>query len=321
MRTYKLTVFTGILAIVLGGCGRQEAVSLHVEKRAYERMAYDTAVAQTGDLNPRLSLTLRGDAYDIIRYDSQNPDLILKKVHVAVGDTVKKGDTLVTFDSEGISGRMQEYQESIEENQLLIDHYSRLMDIDSGNDYREDIANLQEDVRVAQLYVEELSGQLESLQLVASADGTITDMSDSLQNGVYVPGSALIEETSGSGTFRTERPGNYTFTKGEVYQAKDGALTCELKVKKVTKKQVLFVPVGENKLSLPALTLELALPTLKNVVYVDAGCLHETESGDCFVYVLSERGYRRAVYVTPGTRVDNFVVIAKGLQGGEEVCL
>ena len=39
------------------------------------------------------------------------------------------------------------------------------------------------------------------------------------------------------------------------------------------------------------------------------------------VYVMQENGYQRAVFVTPGERIGENIVIAEGLEGGEKVVI
>lgn len=325
----KKQIFFGISALCLlcsGGCGSQKKTDFNISRQPYEKSVFSTDTAARGDLEPTISLKLQTDGYERINYDSLETDLELEKVYVSVGDHVKKGDMLVSFQCDTIQQTIEDYREKITENRLLISHYEKLMNINPQMDYREDITSLKKDVRVAELYLEENEKKLESYQIKAKRDGKIIKINDRLADGIYEAGRALITQASGSGKYQADRPDNYTFHKGETYVAMQDAVSYPVCVEKITKEHIIFKPkvemdgVSEQE----DLTLTISLPRLTDVVYVPAADVHHGEdSGEkdfYFVYILDENGYRDAVVIQPGGRVGDYMVVKEGLQGGEKVC-
>lgn len=304
------------------GCTAQSTQVVIIDREPYERTGYQTTEVQKGDLQPKLELKLTADGYEQIIYDATNTNLQLDKVYVSVGDKVKKGDLLVAFRSESIQKIMDSYSEQADQNQLLVEHYTNLMRIDKTLDYSSDIKMLKQDIEVAKLYIAEAKEKLEGYQIVAKRDGTITEMNEFLQKGMFVPGRKQITQVCGSGNYTSNKPDNYVISVGEVYQATVGVASYELMVKKITKSQVIFEPISDMSAVSEddELTMVITRETMKNVVYVDAAAVQEGIDS-YYVYVVDEDGYRDAVEVKRGERVDDYYVINDGLSGGEKVTL
>lgn len=308
--------------LLCSGCAARGAEVVVIDHEFYERAGYQTTEVQNGDLQPKLELTLTADGYEQIIYDATNENLQLDKVYVSVGDKVKKGDLLVSFRSESIQKTIDDYSEQADQNRLLVEHYTNLMKIDKTSDYSSDIKMLKQDIEVAQLYIEEARKKLESYQIVAERSGTITDMNEYLQKGMFVPGRKQITQVSGSGNYTADKPDNYGFSVGEVYQAAVGVVSYDLRVKKIGKSKVIFEPVSDmsSVSEDDELTMVITKPELKNVVYVDVSAVYEGTNSH-YVYVVDEDGYRDAVEVKLGEQVDDYYVVTDGLAGGEEVTL
>ncbi len=317
-----LCTMTGITVLSLTGCQEKKRKIVTITHAPYEKMAYETTVVQKGDIQPELKLKLRAEGYERITYDATNEDLQLDTVYVSVGDKVEKGDLLVSFQSEKLQQAIDSYKEQYTQNELLAEHYSKLMQIDNTMDYSEDIAKLKQDMEVAELYIEEAEEKMSRYQMIAKESGTITEMNSYLQNGTFVPGNKLITQVCGSGKYQADLPVNYEFHIGERYEATLGQITYELEVSEVNEKTVVFSPVSDMSSVSEAdtLTMEIEQPTLSDVVYVDAGAVKEVDEA-YFVYVLDEEGYREAVPVTIGEQVAGQIVITGGLSGGEKVTI
>lgn len=307
-------------ALLLTGCGGGQRELAVIDRTPYEKLSYETVQVQRGDLEPELTLKLKAEGFERITYDANSEELQLDTVHVAVGDRVEKGDVLVSFQSESIQQVIDTYEEQRAQNQLLIDHYTKLMQIDSSMDYSEDIARLREDAEVARLYVEEAQERLARYQIVAEEAGTITAMDNYLQNGSFVPGRKLITQVTGTGKYEADRPEGYEFTVGETHTATVGAVSYELQVAQIEENKIIFTPVSDmsSVSEEDTLLMTIKLPGLTDVVYVEAAAVHETDQ-TYFVYVQDENGYRDAVPVTVGDRVAQYRVIMEGLSGGEKV--
>lgn len=323
MKKVKKQLLAVCLCIpVLTGCGAKKQALVTINRAPYEKLAYETTEVQRGDLEPELKLKLREEGYEKVLYDATNGELQLDMVHVSVGDKVKKGDVLVSFESESIQETIDTYEEQKSQNQLLIDHYTRLMQIDGTVDYSSDISMLQKDIEVASLYIAEAQEKLSRYQIIAQDDGTITEMNSSLQNGIFVPGHKLITEVCGTGNYQAERPDGYEFQIGETFTAEAGINSYELKVAEVTKDTIIFTPISDMSTITAGSNLSMTVkrPVLADAVYVKAAAVLDIDES-YFVYVQNENGYRKAVSVTIGERVGEYRIITSGLSGGEKVTL
>lgn len=315
-----LCVCVGVL--LLSGCGAAEQSVVTIERTPYEKLSYETTEVKRGNLVPEISLKLEQEGYEKINYQATGKDLELDTVYVSVGDHVEKGDILVSFRSESVQEIIDTYEEQREQNQLLIDHYTRLMQIDTGLDYGGDIEALQNDIGIANLYIEEAQEKLSRYQIVAEKSGTITKMDAYLQNGVFMPDKQLITQVCGTGNYLTEKPEGYEFTPGDIYTAEAGINAYELKVSEVTENSVIFTPVSDMSAVAEGSTLQMTVkqPEVTDAVYVNANAVKEVD-GAYYVYLLNENGYREAVSVTVGDCVGEYRIITDGLSGGEKVTL
>lgn len=313
---------------MLAGCDSDSQEVVVIEQTPYEKMTYQTTTVKRGDLNPSVTLSLQAEGYEEIKYGSSDPELKLDEVHVSIGDYVEAGELLVSFVSEGIEDSIAEYEGQKKESELLIEHYEKLMNIDSAEDYSADIEMIREDIQVAQLYIEELQKKLQNYQIVASESGTITKISGYLLNGYYKPGSDLVTQVSGTGNYTVQTTSADEFQVGEIYEATAGVATYELKLKEKEEQTLVFEPVSDmsSVSSSENLNLSLEKPTIEDAVYVEEEALHIVENMDgtpkaYYVYLMGEDGYQDAHWVSVGDKVDGYVVITEGLSGGEKVTL
>lgn len=333
MRENSLRRKLGVLLIGLAvlsetGCGTVGSGIVMAEKEPYERIVHATAKVIRGDLEPSVTVFLQPEGYSRLEYGATNEELQLDKVWVSVGDKVKKGDILVSFQSENIEKEIADYTEQKEQNRLLMEHYQRLMELDKDADYSADITMLQEDIRVAELYVEEAEDKLAEYQIVASEAGTITKVNEYLQNGYYKPNKKLITQTCGTGNYTAVTTETEVFLEGEIYTAKTGGAEYELRLKSIEEDRLTFEPVSDmiDSSKVETYTVTVGRERIEDAVYMEASALH-TVAGDgeepdtYFVYVVDEDGFLAPVWVTPGEYVDDYVIILSGLSGGEKVAL
>lgn len=308
--------------MLLTGCGNSKQEVVTINRTPYEKLSYETTEVKRGRLEPKITLKLREEGYEKINYGATSTELQLDTVHVKVGDHVEKGDVLVSFRSESIQATIDSYEEQRNQNQLLIDHYTRLMQIDGSMDYSQDIARMQSDMEVAALYIEESEEKLARYQIVAEDAGMITAMNSYLQSGVFEPGHNLITEICGTGNYEADLPEGYEFLPGEIYTAEAGINTYELKVSQVTDTTVVFTPISDMSSVMAGgdMSMTVTQEAVDDAVYVKASAVEE-EDGNYFVYVQNEDGYREVVPVTVGDRVGEYRIILAGLSGGEKVTL
>jgi multidrug efflux pump subunit AcrA (membrane-fusion protein) len=312
-----------------GCCGSQKTPVVVIPDETYEHMTYSATDVKKGDLSSVLTLKLKVEDFERINYSIKNDGLEVDKLYVSVGDKVNAGDVLVSFKSDEIRESIEGYQESLQQNELLINHYTNLMKINPENDYSKDIEMLNEDVQVERLYIEEAQKRLEAYSIVAERSGTITEISEYLQCGYAVQGVTMLTEACGSDNYVAETADSYDFKVGDVFTAESGVAGYEMKLTQIEDAQdksgvrtLYFEPVSDMSAvsEQDTLTIQIDKPVMKNVVYVDSDAIN-TADNKCFVYVLDENGYRDAVFVETGETVDSYTIITAGLSGGEQVTL
>lgn len=309
-------------AQALSGCGSNKEPLAKTNRTPYEKLAYRTVTVQKGSITPHTTITLKAQGYQKNTYGAKNQSLALQSVNVSVGDRVKKGDVLVSFKSDELQHKIEEYSDQISQNELLIEHYEALMKADKSQDYSKDVAALKSDNEVVQLYLEETKEKLNGYQIVAAADGTISFMNSSLQAGVYTPGNELVTEISGNGRYEADRPEGYDFIEGQECSATADGIAFTLKICEVTDDKLVFEPVSDMSAVSDAqlLSMEVTRPEIEDALYVPKDAVHEVD-GCYFVYKLDKNGYRQAVSVTVGDTVDKYRLITDGLSVGEEVVI
>lgn len=331
-RERKKRILTAVFlagSMLLTACGKTGGKEvLEIQKDGYEKNSYNTVTVMRGDLEPVLTLTLKIENFERINYSVTQQELEVEKVHVSVGDRVKAGDVLVTFKAEGTEEIIETCNTEIEEKQLLIEHYGKLMDLDPETDYKEDIEMLKEDIRIANLYISEAEERLKNYRITAEKSGTITYVSELLAGDFVLANTSLITEACGSGGYTTVTEDDYEWKEGEVFEAVSGAASYDMKLVEVLPEekdgQTVYTLRFEPESDMTAIS-EQEQPTItirkeiqKNVVYVKKGAIRDAD-GKPYVYVLDENGYRDAVFVTVGDEVDGFLIITEGLSGGEKV--
>ncbi len=210
------------------------------------------------------------------------------------------------------------------QNKLLAEHYRAIMKIDDTQDYSSDIAQLDKDTEVAQLYLDEAEEKLSRYQITASEDGTITAMNNSLLAGVFEPGSNLITEISGNGNYEADRPEGYDFNVGDIYTATASDIEFELKVKEVDDKKLFlnrYRTCRQYRMH-RFFSMEVTCPAIENAVYVQKRTQYMRRMASrYFVYTLDENGYRQAVWISVADQVGDYRIITEGLKSGDEVVL
>lgn len=320
--------FTVLMMASLTGCGGTKQSVVTITRPSYEKISYQTTEAMRGDLNANTTLKLIAEGYEELLYRASEDEFTLEEVHVSVGDRVKKGDILVSFASEEIRQKIADYEAEKSQNELLIQHYENLMQVDKALDYELDIQMLREDIQIAQMYIEEAGKLLAECQIIAKEDGIITEISEYLQNSVITPGVELITQVTGTGRYLATASDTELFAVGDIYSVSADEITYELQLAEISDETLIFKPVsGMSILSVDeTYELKLELPEQKNVVYINRHALctirgEEEEEDTYFVYVMAESGYQRAVFVTPGERIGENIIITEGLNGGEKVVI
>ena len=360
--TRKIIITGALIPLFLTGCTTVSAQLTPVPRTLYQKVQYKTVTVMKGDMEPVLELKLKARPADQVDYRIDISDAEVEEVYVNAGEHVTKGQLMVSFLSEKTKESIEEYSSEVKEKQLLLEHYRRLSLYDlQERDYlvkekkeyplfeqqedeikadqdREDkmrkyvdytltLEQLEEDVRVASLFLEEERAKLDSCQLKAEDDGVITYLNKGLLSGYVEPGGLLITETCGENTYEAYTDEDYDFRVGDHFNAEKSGLIYDMKVSEVIPEDsggrtVVFEP-DETLLNPPegdSLNMTIKKAAMHGVVYVDREAV-QNKDGKEFVYTLTPDGYLQPVCVQTGEIVENMIVIKSGLSGGEEVAL
>lgn len=348
--------------MILTGCGTSETALTPIPRTIYQKADYQTVKVKKGDMKHSIQLKLKARLADQVNYSVDLADAEVEEVLVNAGEHVTKGQLLASFESEETRKAIADYSAELEEKQLLLDHYTRLSMYDLQQrdyivkekkeyplfeqqedeikadrdkedtlrkfvDYNLTIEQLQEDVRLAALFLQEEKQKLENCQLRAEDDGVITYISKGLLSGFAEPGTLLLTETCGENTYEAYTDDDYDFRVGDTYTAEKSGSSYNMEVIAVNEEEgggrtIVFAP-DPTLLNPPegdSLDMTIEKETLRDVMYVERNAVHAKDERH-FVYVRSAEGFLDPVYVELGDEVDNMVVIKSGLTGEEEVAI
>ncbi len=334
MRITAKLICAAVTVSMLAGCGNSSAnVSKpEIHLSTYIKTEHETTTVKSGDIAPVLTLSLMPDEYETKNYKMEQADLEIESVNVSEGDTVSAGDVMVRFKADEIQEIIDEYTEQMEEAELLIEHYQKLGKID-GEDYSSDIAELQNDVKIAKIYIEEQTEKYNNYCIIAERGGTVTYVNEWLQYGYFSSGEKLITVVSGSSNYTATTDDDFEFTIGDVYEAEFDVAVYEMKVIDVSSyedeatgkqmQEILFEPISDmtGVSEEDTLSMTIEKPVIENVIYVEETAIYEKDEGEYFVYVVDEEGYRKAVDVVTGDTVDGYTIIESGVTAGEKVAI
>ncbi|MCM1158162.1 MAG: hypothetical protein NC348_06605 [Clostridium sp.] len=322
------SVWMGLFTLVLlSGCGgaqqgTEEDIAVSITD--YQKNSFQTVTVKQGTIEPVLTMKLKPDAFESVTYSIKQEMLEVDEVLVEKGTQVKAGEVMVTFKSGDTQKNIEEYEERKAEDELLIEHYRKLMSISSEEDYTAEIKKLENDLNVASLYIAEQKAKLSQYRLVADKDGAVTSVHEDLLKGYATSGKALVTVASGSSNYTAATTDDYAFKTGDVYKAKLNMVEYEMRVISAEKKGeqtiISFEPVSDmaGVLESDELLMTIEKGKIPDALYVETSAVKNVEESP-YVYRMDEQGFREVVPVTVGETVDQYTVIKKGLAKGEQV--
>ena len=310
---------------LLSGCaGKTQTDDLVITIPEYEKITYTTEPVVHGDIAPVLDLRLKSEQFERKEYYPDHDEMEVDQVFVHVGDVVQNGDTLVTFSSEDITEERRQYENRVEEDALLIDHYTKLDAINQTDEHQESIEQLKKDQEIAGLYIKDLDARLEAYTIKAEGSGIVSSLSDMLDYGTVYAGDAVVTILYVSDNYTTTTEDDYAFEVGQTFTATFGVGSYEVRLTAIDvlasdtdagmKRQLTFTLVDSAKRpSSDSLNLEIEKNVPEDaIVYV---------GNDNYVYVLDEDGFRHGVQVQTGATIDGYTVIEDGLKEGDKVVI
>ena len=313
---------------LLSGCaGKTQTDDLVITIPEYEKITYTTEPVVHGDIAPVLDLRLKSEQFERKEYYPDHDEMEVDQVFVHVGDVVQNGDTLVTFSSEDITEERIQYENRVEEDALLIDHYTKLDAINQTDEHQESIEQLKKDQEIAGLYIKDLDARLEAYTIKAEGSCIVSSLSEMLDYGTVYAGDAVVTILYGSDNYTTTTEDDYAFEVGQTFTATFGVGSYEVRLTAIDvlasdtdagmKRQLTFTLVDSaNRPSSDSLNLEIEKNVLKNVLYVPEDAIVYV-GNDNYVYVLDEDGFRHGVQVQTGATIDGYTVIEDGFIEGD----
>ncbi len=313
--------------LLLSGCGKnKEQDRADIKINEYDKITYETVEVEQGDIVPTLTLSIQSDTFQRKNYFPKQDEMEVDQVYVTEGDVVSQGQTLVSFKSGDISEKIDEYENQYAEDQILIEHYTRLMEIDKEQDYTEDIKLLKQDMDVCSLYIQELNAKLESYSIKAEGSGTVVVVSDVLDYGIVNSGDSILSVIYGTGEYYATTDEDYDFVINQVYEAVYAKSTYSLRLVSIEEtedgkeKKLNFVMAVDGVTGVEKMGMVLNKPTLKDVLYVSKDAVNYVDD-KAFVYKLDENGFREAIYITVGQTIEDVTIIQTGLNKGDKVVI
>lgn len=320
------------LALLLVGCERkQQGRELVITVDGYERITYETAEAVYGDISPVLTLRLNAESFDRSNcypaLDGMEADQIL----VQKGDAVHAGDVMLTFKAGDLEEQKETYENRLEEDALLIEHYEKLSALQNTDEYQQNIADLKEDQQISNLYIQELQAKIDSYSIKAEADGMVVMVSELLTVGPVNPNNPVLTVIYGSDNYKAKTADDFDFEIGTTYVATYGVASYEMVLTGIEEagkdeagnavRELTFtLGEGQDKPSSETMNMVIEKPVLKNVLYVPSTAVFTVQDKE-YVYVLDENQFRHGVEVKTGSTVDGLTVIEAGLNEGDKVVI
>ncbi len=277
----------------------------------------------------------------------------VSEIYVQLGDIVKEGDVLIELDVTAQRNQVRQQQEQVDDLYLQLKHLdeetvlnmseAQLQDqqaqqngVENWNSQVEAVTNQYENQRqlilnslyLAELRLDKAETEMKNRQIIASIEGTVTDLHQFQEGEVVQKGKTVVKiadlETA---MFQIYSEDTELLKDGEIYE-----LICEKKKYEVMAEYV----EGENdqeaviylRMTMPDPDLETGATGLiqfvtaesKNVLCIPSEAIQETEKG-YRVYCVGETGFREIRDVEIG--INNGVVaeVISGLEEGEQVII
>lgn len=331
----KICLMTGVVffSITFTGCGGEERyMKPQTAIEQYQPWTYDTAVVARGDIEPSIELKLKAVENEKKTYYPLLDEMEVEAVNVSKGDSVSKGTVMVTFKSGDLGEQIEQYKTRLDEDELLMNHYEKLAELDKNADYSEDIKLVKDDMEICRLYIQELEIKLEEYSIVAEGDGIITGVSQLLDYGVAGTQDGVVTVKYGTGEFVAATEADFDFKVGDVFEATYASAVIDVQLTKIEADEETEDGSGMQKLYFQAMTdignvvsydtiyLKINKNVIKDVLYVPEEALFQVDEKN-YVYTIDDRNMRHGAEVDAGDTENGYTVIKSGLSEGDRVVI
>lgn len=338
-RNYPIVslLLTGLL---LAGCAeREEEVRNQITIASYDAANTASEYVKRGNLDVGETVFLTLESSETTEYFFGESGLLIKKVYVEEGDEVVKDTLLAEAENESIKMNLEKAETETESVLENIAHYTSLLEsakeknvdkeeeeihnLDQISRYELKLAELNDDLIIAQKKSEEWKSKLAKTQIYAGMDGYVEYV------GVHENGATSSEKIPfiKLGTAKQVFAGTIRETEGVTEGEKievliDGS-TYDALILSTEKKEdatQIHVTVDEyvdlTEVSYAELTWNEE--HLEDVLYVPTEAV-VTIKGAYYVYVYDEKGFPDPVKVTIGKMGSKYTSIEEGLTEGQLV--
>ncbi len=334
-KSKKICLLAGAAFFSVAFTGCQSGESYEKPKAAieeYQPWTYDTAVVARGDIEPSIELKLRASQNEKKTYYPLLDEMEVEAVNVLKGDAVSKGTVMVTFKSGDLEEKIEQYKTRLEEDELLIDHYGKLAEIDKNSDYSGDIKFVKDDMEICRLYIQELEAKLEDYNIVAEGDGIVTDVSQLLDYGIVGTQNGVVTVKYGTGEFVAATEADFDFKVGDVFEATYASAIIDVQLTKIEADEEREDGSGMQKLYFQAMTdigsvvsydtvyLNINKNVIRDVLYVPEEALFQVDDKN-YVYTIDDRNMRHGIEVEAGDTENGYTIIKSGLSEGDRVVI
>lgn len=348
-----------LCASLLTACGAEETVNRQIELRQEESevTAYQLTPVVRGTVEQPLTIECRYSQTEEIELSFQVDDEVISQVYVEQGDTVKKGDLLISVDMEEMTGQvrdltyqlekarlaLQQLQETrdfeLEQADILYSYTSQAKEDENAlkeqkasieKAYADRLQDAEDTVYLTQRRLEEARQRLQQGAIYAPMDGVVSFVRSNIEGtlteknlkmvSIYDPDSCLFHSDNVEAIPYLDPNGQYTIVCGL------GNAQREYTVEPVSidarEEEIYFRLLGEEYDSGSTSTGRITIYTEKaeDVLCVDKRAIHTSED-NYYVYVLDGEGVRRMRFIELGIWGEDQVEVKSGLTEGEYVIL
>lgn len=329
-----------LMGLLLAGCGeREEEVKNQITIASYDAANTASEYVKKGNLNMGETAFLTLESSETTEYFFGESGLLIEKVYVTEGDEVNKGTLLAEAENENVKMNLKKAETEVESILENIAHYTSLLktakeknvdkkedeihNLDQISRYELKLAELNDNLIVAQKKSEEWKRQLEKTQIYAGVDGCIEHVGAHENGATSSEKIAFIKMGTTEQVFVGTIRGAETFTEGEKIEVMIDGSAYEasiLTVEKTDDETQISVTVDEY-VDLTGVSYAEFMwneEHLEDVLYVPTEAV-VTVNGEQYVYVYDEKGFPDPVKVSIGKMGSKYTSIENGVKEGELV--
>lgn len=324
-KTLLITVLI-LLCAWSAGCGmNRKSSDVKVAIEPYDKLQYEVFEVESLDIRPEIQLELVCDDLRTVKYYPMSDGLEIEKVYVESGDCVKKGDVLLRYKTDNIEKHIKEYEEQINTNLMLHEHYEKLNEIEPSKSMEETLERLNRSIQVDRMFIEELKAKLEENCVVAEEDGMLVTVEKYLETKKTNRQEWLFSINYSSGKYSAESTEDIRMEEGTISSYMIGLTAFDFRYlgrEKMEDKYCYhfeFVPGDRAFCSRESVPLIVRQPMVDGAICIPLDYVVAAENGKNYVYVLQEKGFCRVKEVAVVSVADGMAVIGSGLSTGDEV--